>query len=251
MQAWRLILDPALPGPWNMAVDLALLEAYRAGEARPTLRLYDWAQPTLSLGYAQRAEEVDRAACVERGVALVRRPTGGRAVLHGAGDLTYTVVASGAEGFPDNVTGSYALIAQALVLGLQSLGLALQVAPGERSSGITSACFGSATRADLLAAGRKLVGSAQLRREGGFVQHGALMLTQEPGAIAELLLARQAPKGMTNLASELGRVPEGQEVRDAVIRGFEAAFGIRFEGGGLSADERARAEGLVEQMQLR
>ncbi|HEY9856679.1 MAG TPA: biotin/lipoate A/B protein ligase family protein [Stenomitos sp.] len=250
MQPWRLILDPALPGPWNMAIDLALLEAYRAGEARPTLRLYDWVRPTLSLGYAQRADEVDFSACSARGIDLVRRPTGGRAVLHGAGDLTYAVVASGAEGFPDNVTGSYAMIAQALVVGLQSLGLTLQVAPGERSSGTTSACFGSATRADLMAAGRKLVGSAQLRREGGFVQHGALMITQEPRAIVEFLLARQAPKGMTNLASELGRVPEGQEVRAAVIRGFEAAFGIRFEVGELSQEERALAEGLVAQMRL-
>lgn len=250
MQAWRLLLDPALPGPWNMAVDLALLEAYRQGAARPTLRLYDWIRPTLSLGYAQRSEEVDRTACAERGVDLVRRPTGGRAVLHGAGDLTYAVVASGAEGFPDHVAGSYALLAQALVLGLQSLGLDLEVAPGERSSGMTSACFASGTRADLLAAGRKLIGSAQLRRDGGFVQHGAIMITQQPQDITELLRAREVPSGMTNLAQELGRLPAAADVRAAVIRGFEQAFGIRLEPGELSAAERARAEELSSSMRL-
>lgn len=243
-------MDPALPGVWNMAADLAILEAYREGKALPTLRLYDWIEPTLSLGYAQRVTDVNGAACTARAVARVRRPTGGRAVLHGAGDLTYAVVASSAEGFAENVSGSYARIAEALVMGLQSLGLAVQVAPGERSSGTTSACFGSATRADMLAAGRKLVGSAQLRREGGFLQHGAVMLTQEPGAIAELLVAREAPKGMTNLAVELGRTPEPSEVRRAIVRGFEGAFGIRFEEGALSPWERDRAAELQDAMRL-
>ncbi len=243
-------MDPALPGVWNMAADLAILETYRQGKALPTLRLYDWDVPTLSLGYAQRTSEVDVVACEGRGVARVRRPTGGRAVLHGAGDLTYSVVASGAEGFPESVAGSYARIAEALVLGFQSLGLLMQVAPGERSSGTTSACFGSSTRADMLAAGRKLVGSAQLRREGGFLQHGAVMLTQQPEAIADLLVAREAPTGMTNLAAELGRVPDPEAVREAVVRGFEQAFGIRFEVGGLSAEERALAEDLQGAMRL-
>lgn len=242
--------DPALPGPWNMAVDLAVLEAYRQGTALPTLRLYDWSEPTLSLGYAQAAEDVDRTACAEGGVRLVRRPTGGRAVLHGAGDVTYAVVASSAEGFPESVAGSYAMIAQALALGFGSLGLSLQVAAGERGAGGSSACFGSATRADMLAAGRKLVGSAQVRREGGFLQHGAVMLTQEPEAILELLIARQAPKGMTNLATELGRAPDPEAVFQAVIAGFEAAFGIRFECSGLSPAEAARAAELAETMRL-
>lgn len=233
-----------------MAADLAILEAYRQGAALPTLRLYDWIRPTLSLGYAQRAEDVDLATCSARGVEQVRRPTGGRAVLHGAGDLTYAVVASGAEGFADSVAGSYARIAQALVVGFESLGLALRVAPGERARGMTAACFGSSTRADMLAAGRKLVGSAQLRREGGFLQHGAVMLTQEPGAIADLLLAREAPKGMTNLASELGCVPDPEAVRRAIVTGFEAAFGIVFEPMGLSPEETARAEELQAAMRL-
>lgn len=250
MQAWRLLCDPALPGPWNMAVDLAVLEAYRQGAALPTLRLYDWAEPTLSLGYAQPERDVDRAACARQGVRLVRRPTGGRAVLHGAGDVTYAVVASGAEGFADNVAGSYARIAQALVMGFGSLGLSLRVAPGERSNGTTSACFGSSTRADMLASGRKLVGSAQLRRDGGFLQHGAVMLTQEPEAIAPLLVAAQAPGGMTNLASQLGRNPDPEEVRQAVVAGFEAAFGIRFERLGLSPAEVCRARELERTMRL-
>lgn len=244
MRHWRLLLDEAASGTRNMAVDEAILEAYRAGEAPPTMRLYDWAIPTLSLGYAQRTTDVAFEACEREGVEVVRRPTGGRAVLHGVGDLTYSVVASGAEGFPESVADSYCLIAKAIIASLQTLGLEAELTPGARSSGTASACFATATRADLTASGLKVVGSAQVRRQGGFLQHGTLMLTQEPAAIAPLLVSGVPPKGMASLATLKGHAIDAQAVRRALIEGFERALGIGLEVGGLTSHEEALARRL-------
>lgn len=234
----------AASGARNMAVDEAILEAYRAGEAPPTLRLYDWAVPTLSLGYAQRPSDVAFDACEREGVQVVRRPTGGRAVLHGVGDLTYSVVASEAEGFPSSVADSYCMIAKAIIASLQTLGLDAELTPGARSSGTASACFATATRADLTASGLKVVGSAQVRRQGGFLQHGTLMLTQEPEAIAPLLVSGVPPKGMASLASLKGAAIDAEAVRRALIEGFEREFGISLVPGGLTPREAELARQL-------
>ncbi|HEY9900145.1 MAG TPA: biotin/lipoate A/B protein ligase family protein [Pantanalinema sp.] len=241
MRHWRLLLDDAARGARNMAVDEAILEAYRAGEAPPTLRLYDWQCPTLSLGYAQRATDVAFEACEREGVEVVRRPTGGRAVLHGVGDLTYAVVASGAEGFPESVADSYCMIAKAIIASLQGLGLDAELTPGARGSGNASACFATATKADLTASGLKVVGSAQVRRQGGFLQHGTLMLTQGPEAIAPLLVSGVPPKGMASLSALKGEAIEAQSVRRSLIEGFARAFGIELVEGALSPTEEALA----------
>ncbi|MBO9540649.1 lipoate--protein ligase family protein [bacterium] len=244
MRHWRLLLDEAASGARNMAVDEAILEAYRAGEAPPTLRLYDWATPTLSLGYAQKASDVAFDACAARGVEVVRRPTGGRAVLHGVGDLTYAVVASGAEGFPESVADSYCLIAKALIASLQTLGLDAELTPGVRSNGNTSACFATSTKADLTASGLKVVGSAQVRRQGSFLQHGTLMLTQEADAIAPLLVSGTPPKGMASLSALSDAAIDAKAVRQALVEGFARAFGIELQAGPLTPYEEALAQKL-------
>lgn len=208
-----------------MAIDRALLDDYVAG-GPPTLRLYDWTPTTLSLGYAQPWTDVDHAACDRAGVMVVRRPTGGRAVLHGLGDLTYSLVASEREGFPTSVAGSYGRIAEAIALALTRMGIDATLAPGDRRPGVSAACFETATRADLMAQGRKLVGSAQLRVHGGFLQHGTILLTQDPAAISPLLNRRKAPEGMTNLKELLGRAPSQHEVAEALVAGFSRALGI-------------------------
>jgi lipoate-protein ligase A len=242
---WRLIGDGPAHGAWNMAVDEATLDAYRAGEAPPTLRLYDWTPATLSLGYAQREDEVDREACLVRGVAIVRRPTGGRAVLHGAGDLTYAIVASEREGFDSSVALTYCRIAKAIALALADLGVAVGCEPGDQRPGTKSACFSTATRADLVVQGRKLAGSAQVRRHGGFLQHGTLLLAQEPGAIAPLLKRASDLEGATSL-KQLGHGHLGwDEVARALVNRFAVEFGARFEPGSLSAAERKRAEAIA------
>lgn len=244
MQFWRLILDDAASGPWNMAVDSAILEAYRQGKAPPTLRLYDWSKPTLSLGYAQQLADVNHEACERQGISLVRRPTGGRAVLHGAGDLTYAVIASEREGFPSNVAGAYCMIAKAIVQSLSMLQIDVALAPGTQKQTNSSACFSTSTEADLVANGQKLVGSAQVRRDGGFLQHGALMLSQDPGAITPFL-RESSPTGMTNITALLGQEPDCQLVREALIAGFKEAFDLQWHVAGLSPEELQHASELA------
>lgn len=249
MADWRLIQDPPQPGAWNMAVDVAILEAYRHGQAPPTLRLYDWAHPTLSIGYAQPLVEIDLARCRQLGVAVVRRPTGGRAVLHGVGDLTYALIASELEGFPPDLSGTYRRIAQAIAEALLRLGVSAELRPGERTAPGASACFATGTHADLLAGGMKLVGSAQLRRHGGFLQHGALMLTQEPAEILSLLGAKEPPARMTNLQRLIGRA-DREWVRTELAKGLAQALGVAWVDTPLSACEAAAAAERSTSLQL-
>lgn len=231
---WRLLETGDGPGDWNMAVDEAMLEAHRLGLVPPTLRLYRWARPTLSLGYAQRLEGLDVAALRAAGVELVRRPTGGRAVLH-AGDQTYAVVTSG---LPAGVSASYRVIAAALVDGLTRCGLAPAIVPGATRPGRSAACFASSTRADLVVDGRKVVGSAQLRRDGAVLQHGTIYL-ERPAALAARLLPDE--RDVADLASLSGAVPSAEAVRAALAIGIARTFGVALEPGALTPWEATRA----------
>ncbi len=231
---WRLLDTGAGPGDWNMAVDEAMLEAHRLDLAPPTLRVYSWSRPTLSLGYAQKLEGLDVEALRAAAVELVRRPTGGRAVLH-AGDLTYAVVTSG---LPDGVSASYRVIAAALVDGLARCGLAPAIVPGATRPGRSAACFASSTRADLVVDGRKVVGSAQLRREGAVLQHGTIYL-ERPTALAARLLPDE--RDVADLASLSGTAPSAEAVRDALVAGIARTFDVTLVPGALTPWETERA----------
>jgi len=234
---FRLLDTGAADGAWNMALDDAILEAVRAGDAPATLRFYRWNQPTLSLGYAQSLAGLDLDALAAEGCALVRRPTGGRAVLHPGGDaeLTYALAATG---LPDGVSASYRVIADALVAGLAAFGLAAAVAPAATRPGRSPACFASGTRADLVVGARKVVGSAQVRRAGAVLQHGTIYLKRPAGLAARLL---PDERDVADLASLAGREPGWAEVRDALAAGVLAAFATSGAWGELLASERAHA----------
>lgn len=259
MAVWRLIVDGAADGATNMAVDEALLEGAARG-GPPTLRLYFWDPPCVSLGYFQPLSDVDMVACREAGVTLVRRSTGGRAVLH-ADEVTYAVVgALGRPPFTGGVTESYERIAQGLLAGLAELGVGAQhaaplPAPQRRParSARGPACFEVAAPHEITVDGRKLVGSAQTRRSGAVLQHGAVALGGDPARIGDLLAAtpEQRP-GLrarlaacsTTLSGVLGRPVAGPEAALALARGFSLAFGLRMVAGELAPDERALAERL-------
>ena len=120
---WRLLYHPPAHGAWNMAVDEAILEATGRGDSPPTLRLYAWTPACLSLGYAQNAADVDHAALAQAGWVLVRRPTGGRAVLH-TDELTYSVIAPLNEPIvAGTILESYSRLSKALLTALELLGL--------------------------------------------------------------------------------------------------------------------------------
>lgn len=237
-QPWRLLPDAAGEAAWNMALDETLLESHRLGLTPPTIRFYSWAPPALSLGYAQPLADVNMEACEAAGIAVVRRSTGGRAVLH-RGEFTYAMIAS--EGFPPSVAGTYRMITEVLAAAIAHLGAPADIVPGKLSRAGSASCFQSATQADLVALGRKLVGSAQTRREGAFMQHGSLMLTQRPEEI-QGLLHRAAPGGeATCLEEVMGTVPSREAIAQALVRAVTQAWGIHLEVGTLTSWEAERA----------
>jgi lipoate-protein ligase A len=251
---WRLIISGAGSGRWNMALDEALWRSYAKIE-RPTLRLYRWSRPTLSLGRFQRAEAVDLGECVRRGIEVVRRPTGGRAVLHDD-EVAYSLVhpLDGMGG----VLESHRRIAEALALGLRKLGLAAELMKGERSSrnsrASSGACFAAPSRFELAIAGRKVAGSAQVRDRLTLLEHGSLPLELDLEGLAAVLrpdgllqgrseeLLRRRAAGLREFVAPL----QPEELEEAVIAGFAERFGVDFVEDNLTAEELALAEELME-----
>jgi lipoate-protein ligase A len=259
MRQWRLIYDPPTPGRLNMAVDEAILNAVAARSAPPTLRLYGWSPACLSLGYGQPGSDaaIDRLA--HYGWDAVRRPTGGKAILH-TDELTYSLaLPAGAGGHPVAAVGiveSYLHISRALLAALEGLGLRPQ---SERRADDTRAdgavCFETPSHYEITVGGRKLVGSAQTRRRDGLLQHGSLPLTGDLARICDALAypdeaARQQAKSAVRaravtLSEALGRAVTWDEAADALAWGFETVFGLDLAVGTLSAAEEAHADTLA------
>ncbi|MCL4368048.1 MAG: lipoate--protein ligase family protein [Actinobacteria bacterium] len=251
---WRLLITPPAPGAWNMAVDEAILEHHAGGVVPPTLRLYAWQPPALSLGYFQSLAEVDLEACRQAGVQVVRRPTGGRAILHDR-EVTYSVVIS-EQWLPGDVLQTYLVLSRGLLAAVRGLGAQADLAdaaPGG-AGGPTAACFDTPSRYELEVEGRKLVGSAQTRREGVILQHGAIPLDLQAERLFRMLkvsvakrqlLAKALEARATDLNRCLGRQVAAGEVQDAVARGFGEALGLQLHLEALTDSELRRAEALV------
>jgi lipoate-protein ligase A len=252
--AWRLLVTEPLDGATNMAVDETLLRSRIQAAGAPTVRFYSWRPATVSLGYGQPLDgTVDRARCDELGVGLVRRPTGGSAILHEGpeGEVTYSVVARG-EDFPgaEDVLETYRVIGQGLRTGLGRLGVAAELVPlvrGRRHLAATPAfCFRRAGAYEIAVSGMKLVGSAQRRQRGAFLQHGSLVLDADPARIRAIFPHEPEPMaGMTTLATALGSRPRFDAVVAALAAGLAEALGVALEPESLSPEERTLADALV------
>jgi lipoate-protein ligase A len=233
---WRLIVHGPEDPAWNMAFDRTLLAGYAAGEdAPPTLRLYGWSPGALSLGRRQpEAGSHDPGALARQGLVLVRRPTGGLAVLHD-GERTYAVAgALRREPFPGGVLDTYRRVARALVAGLARLGIDAEPVPPGRAAAPgrapgTPSCFDDAGAHEIAWRGRKLVGSAQVRARGGFVQHGSIPVRLDPARLAAVLGRPVDATRFADLSTALGRTPSHAEIDAALVAGFEEAFGCEFE----------------------
>jgi lipoate-protein ligase A len=232
-----------------MGVDEAILETYaRAGASLPpTLRLYGWRPAALSLGRRQcAAESHDARYLREQGIDLLRRPSGGRAVLHDR-ERTYAVAGRlHREPFTGGVVQTYAQVAAALAAALARLGVAATAAAvdGAQRHAAGHACFASLSAHELGVHGRKLVGSAQVRRRGAFLQHGSIPLEGRHRRLERALGAAARMGGATDLACELGYAPAPDLLDRALIEAFESCFGARLERGELSDAEAQRAEQL-------
>jgi len=214
---WRLLHTPALSAVENMALDGALLD--RARESGETvLRVYGWRSPTLSFGRNQRARGLyDGDAAAARGVEVVRRPTGGRAVLHHR-EVTYSVTGPAATAQP--LGESYARINRLLLDGLLTLGVRAELArPAGRAPLPSGApCFETPTEGELVVGGRKLVGSAQFRERDAYLQHGSILIEDDQpllAALATFPLPSTVPAA--TLAAALGAAPDPADVAAALF----------------------------------
>jgi len=224
-----------------MGVDEALLASAVEGVA--TLRFYAWEGPWLSQGYAQRLDPRRISRCAEAGVGVVRRATGGGAVLHGA-DLTYCVAAP-EQMLPGGLRGSYSLVADALIAGLRSLGAAVSrtAAPSGAAGSGSFDCFAVSAEDEICVMGRKLVGSAQRRARGGVLQHGSIRLDPDP---PQAIRAVGFAPGVATSLAELGVRVSRADLQHALTAAFRSVLGASLEESVLSASERLSAERRVE-----
>lgn len=270
---WRLLYTPPARGAWNMAVDEALLEAVGRGESLPVLRLYAWTPPCLSLGYAQPAADVDQDRLASLGWDLVRRPTGGRAILH-TDELTYSVI-----GPPDeprlagSVLESYRCLSQALLRALHLLDIPALALPKHAPTAAAPAtpaperpssshpknpvCFEVPSNYEITVEGKKLIGSAQARRKEGVLQHGSLPLFGDLTRITQALVFSTEEKRQSAADRLLQRAATAETVLghplawEAAARAFASAFeevlDLRLEPSSLSPAELSRAQVLVDE----
>jgi lipoate-protein ligase A len=259
---WRLIIEEEpRSGAANMALDQALAVACAANDSPPTLRFYRWQPPTVSLGRHQLLAEIDQAACAARGYDIVRRSTGGRAILH-TDELTYSVAAPADEvRVKGGVMDAYLRLSNALVAGLANLGLAVDKAAASIrvGSNISAACFEAPSAYELTVGGRKLMGSAQSRRAKYVLQHGSLPLVGDiarlvdvlylPSAEVNLLRTQLADRACT-LAQALGVEEQTAEVQfpavaQALTQGFCTTLNLSFKVGAFTSGELREAARLI------
>jgi lipoyl(octanoyl) transferase len=261
---WRLVIDDQpRSGAANMAIDQAIAEACAAGESLPTLRFYQWKPPAVSLGRHQPHAEVDRAAVVAAGYEVVRRPTGGRAILH-TDEFTYSVAAAQSEAWlTGGVMDAYLNISNALLAGLQGLGVVAQKAPASVRAGsdVSAACFEVPSAYEITAGGRKLMGSAQSRRAGYVLQHGSLPLSGDITRLIDVLVlepeaAQSLRTDLTARACTLAQalnVPENSPdvqfafVCAAMRQGFEETLALTLKQAQLAPSELRRAARLIRE----
>ncbi|MCP4141040.1 MAG: lipoate--protein ligase family protein [Chloroflexi bacterium] len=255
---WRLYLSPPATGAWNMAVDEAMLEHIVRGDSPPTLRLYSWAPPCLSLGRSQPFSDADTKMLKKNGWHLVRRATGGRAILH-TDELTYSIIASKENiHVRGNLLDSYKHLAKWLIVALKDLEIPVEMNREAGAGGVEKnpVCFEKASAYEITVHGKKLIGSAQARKNDGVLQHGSLPLKGNLGRVTEALsfsdrASRQiATQKLMARASTvelaLGREISWEAASKSFIRAFGRVLGIPLIEGELSASEVLRTNTLIQ-----
>jgi lipoate---protein ligase len=227
---WRYIPLISAPGSVQMAIDRWLLHQHQQGQSPPVLRFYTWSPAAISLGYHQRRWPSSWCELVWQGqpLDLVRRPSGGRAVLH-AGDVTYALVTSGLKGDRNQI---YRHICQFLIKGFEALGTPLVLGPAGRSYMGNPSCFGTATGADLVLAAnpsQKVIGSAQYWSEGCLLQHGSIQLTADADLYRQVFgetenLATAPPAALADLPLEEKNQRLIEALRSAAAHCLDACF---------------------------
>jgi lipoate-protein ligase A len=232
MTQWLLIDDAPAGGARNMAVDEFLLRRVEKDGGAPVLRLYSFNPPAITLGYHQdAAKAIDLPAACTDGLDVVRRITGGRALLHD-GELTYSVTAKIGPPFGQGLADTFLVIAGVIVSALRSAGIEARLGSAKRAgmeSPMSSPCLASTSRHEITAGGKKISGSAQRRTGGAFIQHGSILLRAGSEGIERYL--RSGWKGLaemiTTVEAETGGAGKDRELRDSIIDLFGERMGGR------------------------
>jgi lipoyl(octanoyl) transferase len=243
-EKWMFINSGPQSASYNMAMDDALLELHSKGRIPPVVRFYEWSPATLSIGYFQKAAEaVDLEKVKEMGLGFVRRPTGGRAVLHER-ELTYSIIVSESHpDMPETVTEAYRVISAGLLEGFRNLGLQAEFAvPASRKERDalkqpkSAVCFDAPSWYELVVEGRKAAGSAQTRQKGVILQHGAIPVSMDLDKLVSVFhfptedhrrrMKEKLEKKAVSIEELSGRSMEMTEVTEAFRSGFEQALDI-------------------------
>ena len=268
---WRLIKDTYHTGFMNMAIDEAIMIAHREGLVPPTIRFYQWSPPAVSLGYFQDLKkEIDIDACTDMGIDIVRRPTGGKAVLHDK-ELTYSFIIR--ENHPlvnDSILETYKKISEGMIRGLSYLGITAELVPlreklesaplgyGVKSkiphSDIKSICFSVPSQYEVQVEGKKILGSAQVRKKEIVLQHGSLLIELEKDKLFSVfnfpsVQIRERLKTRfkaTSLEGILKKKINFSELSEILPRGFEEEFGVKLTEGKLTEQEEIISKDLLK-----
>lgn len=246
MESWRLLVSPADSGARNLATDQAVAEHVRDGASPPTLRFYTWRPAALSLGFGQPLTVVDVDLARRSGIDLVRRPTGGQAILHND-ELTYAVMLPRTHALAaGGVLKSYERLSAGFKRGFAALGLDARQRDWQPagSDGAGLLCFASPSTHELSAQGVKIMGSAQTRLGGALLQHGSVPFAHDPRVFDLLRLPR--PATLRGLRDLLSSGPTVGALIEVLATGFTEALQVVLTPDQLTDSERARRDSLVE-----
>jgi len=261
LQTWRLITNSSSNAFYNMAVDEAIMISHGKNEVPPTLRFYSWEPAALSLGYFQKTnEEINYQNCQKEGIDLVRRLTGGRAILHNQ-EITYSlIIREDYKLLADSIEKSYQQISRGLVCGLQQLGIPAELKAVERGKkapmGHSAACFDAPSWNEVILDNKKLIGSAQRRKNGTILQHGSLPLEMNAENIFRLLnysseeQRKKARRTFTLKSTSLKKAGYNfsySELENAIAAGLAQALEIELEKSKLTAAENELAKKLASE----
>jgi len=225
---WRLIDSGLCSASYNMALDEAIATSVRKGNSPPTLRLYGWNVPSVSIGCFQKVNDINIEYCNERGISLVRRPTGGRAILH-ENELTYSFSAKTTEGiFSKGLLDSYKKISNVFAVAFSTIGLSPESKlQRETRKPKSPLCFQTTSYGEITVNGKKIIGSAQKRWHGGLLQQGSIPCSIDRDEHAKVFRL-EPPNDEIGIIGLKEVLPDLnlEELKDAIISSFEEAFEV-------------------------
>lgn len=256
---WRYIDDRHCPAAFNMALDEAISVALKNNASPPTLRLYGWEMPSVSIGYFQKISDIDTGYCLRNNIPVVRRLTGGRAILHGR-EITYSLSLKTSGHFAGGLLDSYKKIGTALSLALSQTGISTEMkisklpskskSPGIRSK--SPLCFQSTSYGEVTAGNKKIIGSAQKRWPGAFLQQGSIPLVIDRGRLMHVFRL-QSLCGPGELPAGLEEVVPGtnlERLKESIRRSFEDTFEVHLIPSSASKEEVSLAMRLEAEKYL-